>query len=104
MRVPEFRQSLSVIKAAPGEEAQPFTHFLRLESPVFRAAPADTELTFDPQPVMATGSGRWNWIGAIQLGGAGAPIVAEANGIEVHLSTGATLPFPGGPSKVAPLP
>jgi Tfp pilus assembly protein PilF len=104
MRVAQFRQSLSVIKAAPGEEAQPFSHFLRLELPVFKAAPADTELTFDPQPVMATSSGRWNWIGAIQLGGAGAPIIAEANGIEVHLSTGATLAFPGGPSKVAPLP
>ncbi len=104
MRVPEFRQSLSVIKAAPGEEAQPFTHFLRLESPVFRAAPADTELTFDPQPVTAISSGRWNWIGAVQLSEAGAPVIAEANGLEVHLSTGAALPFPGGPSKVAPSP
>src|SRR5580692_8735096 len=27
MRVPEYRQSLSVIKAPAGEEAQPFTHF-----------------------------------------------------------------------------
>ena len=35
MRVPEYRQSLTAIKAAPGEEAEPFTHFLRLESPVF---------------------------------------------------------------------
>src|ERR1700722_12284871 len=36
MRVPEYRQSLSLIKASAGEEAQPFTHFLKLESPVFK--------------------------------------------------------------------
>src|SRR5580704_17696535 len=46
MRVPEYRQSLSVIKAPAGEEAQPFTHFVRLESPVFKPAPADTTLKF----------------------------------------------------------
>ena len=40
MRVPEYRQSLSVIKAPAGEEAQPFTHFLRMESPDFTPAPA----------------------------------------------------------------
>ena len=46
----------------------------------------------------------WNWIGAIPLGSAGAPVVAVANGREVHLSTGATIPFPGGASGVPPLP
>jgi len=35
MRVPEFRSSLSELKAQPGDEAQPFTHFVRLESPDF---------------------------------------------------------------------
>ena len=33
MRVPEYRQSLTAIKAPPGDEAEPFTHFLKLESP-----------------------------------------------------------------------
>jgi len=51
MRVPEYRQSLTAIKAPPGDEAEPFTHFLRLESPVFRPAPADTALTFSIQPL-----------------------------------------------------
>ena len=51
MRVPEYRQSLTAIKAPPGDEAEPFTHFLRLESPVFRPAPADTALTFNLQPI-----------------------------------------------------
>jgi tetratricopeptide (TPR) repeat protein len=103
MRVPEYRQSLSVIKAPAGEEARPFTHFVRMESPVFKPAPADTAIQFPMQPV-ADSNGHWNWIGAIQLGSAGTPVIAEANSREVHLSTGATLPFPGGPSGVPPSP
>jgi tetratricopeptide (TPR) repeat protein len=104
VRVPEYRQSLKALKAAPGEEAEPFTRFLRLESPVFKPAPADNALAFNPQPVANLGSGHWNWIGAIQLGSAGTPAVAEATGREVRLSSGATFPFPGGPSHVAPQP
>jgi tetratricopeptide (TPR) repeat protein len=104
MRIPEYRQSLSVIKAPAGEEAQPFTRFVRLESPVFKPAPADMTIKFAAQPVADAGNHRWNWIGAIQLGSAGVPVIAEANGREVHLSTGATLPFPGGPSSVPPSP
>src|SRR6202451_3766901 len=103
MRVPEYRQSLSVIKAPAGEEAQPFTYFVRLESPVFRPAPADMALRFDAQAIASAGNGPWNWIGAIQLGSAGAPVIAEANDRELHLSTGAMLPFPGGPSGIPPL-
>jgi tetratricopeptide (TPR) repeat protein len=104
VRVPEYRLSLKAIKAAPGEEAEPFTHFLRLESPVFKPATADLALTFTAQPVASLVSNKWNWIGAIPLGSAGAPAVAVANGHEVRLSTGATIPFPGGASGVAPQP
>ncbi len=104
MRVPEYRQSLSVIKAPAGEEAQPFTHFLRLEQPIFKPAPPDLALRFDPKPLADAGSRHWSWIGAIQLGSAGAPAIAEADGREVHLSSGATLPFPGGPSATPPSP
>jgi Tfp pilus assembly protein PilF len=104
MRVPEFRESLAVLQAAPGEEAEPFTHFLRLESPTFVPAPADTALAFTPQPLANPGAKRWQWIGAVPLGSAGPPVVAEASGREVRLSSGATFPFPGGPGGVAPLP
>src|SRR6202453_805474 len=104
MRVPDYRLSLREIKAAPGEEAKPFTHFLRLETPVFKPAPPDKSLTFNSQPLPNPGGDRWNWIGAISLGSAGAPVVAVASGREVRLSTGATFPFPGGPSAVPPLP
>jgi Tfp pilus assembly protein PilF len=104
MRVPEFRESLAVLKAPPGEEAEPFTHFLRLPTPDFTPAPADTTLAFTLQPVSNGDAGSWNWIGAVALGSAGTPVIAEANGREVRLATEAKFPFPGGPSAVAPLP
>jgi len=104
MRVPEFRESLAVLKAPPGEEAEPFTHFLRLETPDFTPAPADTALAFDAKPIPNGDAAPWTWIGAIALGSAGAPIVALANCREVRLSTGATFSFPGGSSGIAPLP
>jgi Tfp pilus assembly protein PilF len=105
MRVAEFRESLAVLQAAPGEEAEPFTHFLRLEAPVFLPAPADLALTFAPQPLANAGmTKRGEWIGAVSLGSTGPPAVVEANGHEVHVSSGATFPFPGGPAGTAPLP
>lgn len=104
MRVRSFRQSLSAIKPAPGDEAQPFTHFLRLPTPVFTPAPADVAMSFSPEPLANTDKTKWAWIGAISLSDTGAAIIAEADGNKVHLSTGATFPFPGGASKTPPLP
>ncbi|HXC44939.1 MAG TPA: FG-GAP-like repeat-containing protein [Candidatus Dormibacteraeota bacterium] len=104
MRVPEFRESLAVLKAPPGEEAEPFTHFLRLETPDFTPAPSDTTLAFDAKQIPDGDAAPWTWIGAIALGSAGAPVVALANGHEVRLSTGVTFPFPGGSSGISPLP
>jgi Tfp pilus assembly protein PilF len=101
MRVPEFRLSLSQLKAQPGEEAQPFTHFLKLETPNFTPAPADQALTFVAQPVSGFPKGPWSWIGAISLNGEGAPTVAVANSREFHLATGASFPFPGGKTGLA---
>jgi Tfp pilus assembly protein PilF len=104
MRVPEFRESLAVLKARPGEEAEPITHFLRLASPAFAPAPPDMALAFTPQPLANPNGSRWNWIGAISLTGTGAPVVAVANGREVRLSTGAGFVFPGGSSGTPPEP
>jgi tetratricopeptide (TPR) repeat protein len=104
MRVPEYRQDRSAIKASPGEEAQPFTQFLLLASPVVEPAPADIALAFDLKPVATLSGSRWNWIGAIQMGATGAPVLAVANGTELRLSTGASLPYPGGPSRTPPTP
>ena len=102
MRVPEYRRNLAAIKPPPGEEATPFRHFLKLESPVFRTAAADTGISFKPEPVNNLNSASQNWIGAISLSGTGAPVTAIASATEVRLSSGATLPFPGGASKTAP--
>ena len=51
MRLPDFRKDLAAIKPQPGDEAQPFTHFLRMETPKFTPAPPDTAMRFDPQPL-----------------------------------------------------
>jgi tetratricopeptide (TPR) repeat protein len=104
MRVPAFRQSLAAIKPAPGDEAQPFLHFLRMDAPVFTAAPADTAMTFDLAPLDNSADRNWTWIGALSLTSDGKPVVVKANGTTVQLATGATIPFPGGQSKVSPAP
>jgi Flp pilus assembly protein TadD len=104
MRVPEFRTSLSQLKAQPGEEAQPFTHFVKLETPNFAPAPADQALTFSSQPIASFPKTPWSWIGAVSLNGEGTPAVAVANSREVRISTGAAFPFPGGKVGVAPTP
>ncbi len=103
VRVAEYRQSLAVIKASPGEDAQPFTHFLALSSPDFKPAAADMTTSFSPEPMENLGKG-WSWIGTIPLGSAGAPTLAVANGQQVRLMSGATIPFPGGPKHVDPGP
>jgi Tfp pilus assembly protein PilF len=114
MRVPEFRESLAVLKAAPGEEAEPFTHFVKLESPIFVPASADTGLTFAAEAVsmgkagggaaLGVNAGRWNWVGAVMLGSEGPPVLAEANAHEVRLASGAKLAFPGAAANAPPGP
>ena len=102
MRQPEFRQSLAAIKPPPGEEAKPFTRFLRLPTPSMTPAAPDTALTYSPQQIAKEGNATWGWIGAISLSDTGNPVIAKANGSTVHLSSGATLPFPGGSKNRPP--
>jgi tetratricopeptide (TPR) repeat protein len=109
MRDSTYRQSLGVIKAAAGEEAEPFTHFLRLETPVFAPAAADTALTFETKllEMAALDQGakeHWDWIGSVSLSSEAPATVIVANGREVRLGTGAKLAFPGGTSNESPHP
>ena len=104
MQVPEFRQSLAVLKTAPGEEAEPFQHFLRLASPVFQPAAPDAAMQFDQRPLANPDAQKWDWIGAVSLSGAGTPVVVTANAREVRLANGTSLPFPGGSANVPPSP
>ncbi|HEY4425026.1 MAG TPA: FG-GAP-like repeat-containing protein [Pyrinomonadaceae bacterium] len=101
VRLPEYRRDLAVIKPPPGEEATPFTHFLKMEAPVFTAAAPDSSLTFKPDP-LNTPTDKTDWIGAISLSGSGAPVIVTATAREVKLASGATLPFPGGASNTTP--
>jgi tetratricopeptide (TPR) repeat protein len=100
VRVAEYRTSLSAVKVQPGEDAEPFTQFLRLANPVFQPAPPDEALTFNAEPVTEFQNDKWDWAGAISLDGEGEPVVAAANEREVRLSSGATLPFPGGSNEL----
>lgn len=106
VRVLQYRIDLSKIKPPPGEEAVPFTQFLKLESPTFGPAAADTALAFalgsevDP----FSGGAEWTWAGAISLGITGAPTVAVANGRDVRVSGATTFAFPGGPTTTPPGP
>ena len=96
LRVPQFRDNLSLLKSQPGDEAQPFTHFLRMESPSSTPAAADLAMTFIDTPITGAVDEKCSWAGAISLTGEGAPVVATANDHLVQLSTGAKFAFPGG--------
>ena len=102
MRVPEYRLSLAALKAPPGEEAQPFTHLLKMESPPFEPAPPDTSISFTTETSPGGATGHWNWIGAIPLGVSGSATEMEANAQKVHVTSGPMLAFPGGASNTPP--
>lgn len=104
MQLPEFRADLAEIKPQPGDEAQPFTHFLRLPSPSSAPDAADMAINFAPQAVAGLGGEHWTWIGAMSLNGQGAPTVMAANPHEVKLATGATFPFPSDARGALPSP
>lgn len=104
MQIPAFRAELAQIRPAPGDDAQPFSHFLRIPSPSSTPAPADTGISFSPQAVPHIEGTGWTWIGSLSLNGQGAPTVVAANGREVRLSSGAAFGFPGGPKAVSPTP
>ncbi|HKR00393.1 MAG TPA: FG-GAP-like repeat-containing protein, partial [Pyrinomonadaceae bacterium] len=102
VRVPEYRASLSAVKMQPGEDAEPFTQFLRLENPPVTPAPPDDALTFNAESIPEFQSDKWDWVGAVYLSTEGAPTIVVANGREVRTASGARLPFPGGPQATPP--
>lgn len=104
LQLPEYRRSLAEIKPPPGEEAVPFDHFLRLETPTFTNAARDIALSFQPRVIPALGSNKQNWIGAISLDGSGAPVIVTANEREVRLANGVIFPIPGAGSAAFPQP
>jgi FG-GAP-like repeat/ASPIC and UnbV len=104
MRVPQFRQSLAAIQPPPGNEVEPFRHFLKMQSPPFIAAQPDVALSFSSEPLPGGQAGRWSSIAAITLGTSGAPVAVEADAKKVHLASGFTTQFPGGAQNIPPSP
>ena len=109
VRVPEYRRDLSAIKPPPGEEATPFTHLLKLESPIFTPAPADRGISFSPETVAKTvGAEKLSWFGAVLLNGEQAPLIVSAGEKEVHIGK-SIHSFPGSsttglaPEAITPL-
>jgi len=98
VRVPEYRRDLAAIKPQPGEDAVPLRHFLRLESPEFKAATPDSEIRFITEPLTTD---KTDWVGTISLSGEGAPVIVTATAREVKLASGPSLPFPGRDSSPA---
>ena len=94
VRVPDYQRGIAAIKPPPGEEAVPFTHFLRMETPVFKAAAPDNDIEFKSERV-DKGPYPTVWVGAISLTGEGAPVIAMLAAEEVLLTNGVKLPFPG---------
>src|SRR6185369_10375254 len=92
VRVPEYRSDLAAIKPQPGEEATPLRHFLKLETPEFKAATPDADIRFTTEPITTD---KTDWVGAIWLGSQGAPVIVTATAREVKLASGPSFPFPG---------
>jgi Tfp pilus assembly protein PilF len=101
--LPAFRRDILEIKPAQGEDADPLTHLLRMQTPSPLPAPADLAMGFRERSLPA-GNGPWSWVGDISMNGEGAPALAVANAQSVQLSTGAHFAFPGGAAAVAPTP
>lgn len=101
VRVPQYRQDLGELTPPPGEEALPYTHFVKLETPTFAPSAPDQGLSFKAEQISDFANSQWSWIGAVSLGMTGAPTVVVANGREVRVGSAASFPFPGGTSTTS---
>jgi hypothetical protein len=97
------RQDLLEIKPAQGEDADPLTQLVRMQTPSPLPSPPDLAMNFREGP-LADAAGAWSWVGDMSMSGEGAPAMIEANGLTVQLSTGTHFAFPGGAAAVAPTP
>ncbi len=99
--LPAYRLDLAALENPPGQRGALITHFLRLPSPRTHPAPPDTALRFTADSLSVDG-GPWGWVRALPLAGRSAQTLTVANGQTVKLGSGATFPFPGGPSQIPP--
>ena len=100
-RVPEYRESLDAIKPPALAETPPLARLLALAAPQVQAAAADAWLRFTARPLAAP-QGQAAWVGAVQLGSAGNPMLAVAVGSLLQLASGPALQFPGDAGAAGP--
>ncbi len=110
--LPAFRRDLLEIRPPQGEDADPLTHLIAMQTPSPLPSPADLAMSFREQAVSAA-AGPWNWIGEVSMNGEGAPAIAVANGRSVQIAIGPQesqgpqgpqFGFPGGSAAVPPTP
>ena len=101
VQVPEYRNDLAAIKPPPGEEAQPLTSMLRIETPTFEPAAADLEIKFDKQAVSSSVDDKWSWVEPISLDGEGTQVLVLANAREIQIGA-ERYPFPAGSNASPP--
>ena len=116
VRLPEYRQSRLAVEDPPEILSEPFTRFIKLESPSPLPAPPDEGLSYAVEDVPGITEVDWTWARAVTLDGegtttvlAGHDIVPTPAGVPrhknpggVHLAGGQRLDFPGRLSKYEP--
>lgn len=100
VRVPEFRANIFALQTSVERVGEPIDRFLTLPSPRPTPAPPDDALTFSVSPLSAGVGSGWTSITPAWLNKDALPVVFVANGRELRRAdgSGASLPFPGGPS------
>jgi Tfp pilus assembly protein PilF len=102
VRVPEYRNSLALVKLPTGEIGVPFLRFLKLPSPSPLPASPDESITFEATPETAINAAGWTWAGHIFPDGETAPIQLVANASQVQLTGSSAINFPAGASATPP--
>ncbi|HEY0169694.1 MAG TPA: FG-GAP-like repeat-containing protein, partial [Pyrinomonadaceae bacterium] len=104
VRLPEYRQSRLAVEDPPEILSEPFTRFVKLESPSPAPAAPDEALTFNVEPLEEFGGPPLAWGGAVSLAGEGAPTPLFANARGVQLAGGVKVDFPDGIPAAPPTP
>jgi hypothetical protein len=102
VRVPEYRNSLALVKLPTGEVGVPFLRFLKLPSPNALPAMPDDAITFEVAPESAINTAGWTWAGHIFPDGETGPIQLVANASQVQLAGNPAIGFPAGTPATSP--
>ena len=104
IREPEYRAAFAAVSTPRSEVGEPLMRLVTLRNPDPQPAPPDEQLAFsiDSSPALsATGAAT---AGTVWLTGDARPTLFAAGSRDVRVGAGITLPFPAGPSAVAPGP